>query len=96
MISITICYATPEKQVQIALEVEKSCTIDMAIKRSNIVEQFPEIKLSDCVVGIFGQRVRLDSNVQMGDRIEIYRPLTLDPKEARRVRAQNPAKRDVL
>lgn len=88
MITITICYATPEKQVLITLEVEKSCTIDMAIKRSSIMQQCPEIKLSDCTVGIFGQRVRLDSNVQMGDRIEIYRPLTLDPKEARRVRAQ--------
>ncbi len=87
MISITVCYATPEKQVQIALSVEESCTVELAIKRSNILEQFPEIKLSAIAVGIFGQRVKLDSNLQDGDRIEIYRPLIMDPKEARRLRA---------
>lgn len=87
MISITVAYATPEKQVEIALSVEESCTIELAIKRSKIIEQFPEIKLSTIAVGIFGQPVKLDSNLQDGDRIEIYRPLTIDPKEARRLKA---------
>lgn len=87
MISITICYATPSKQVQIALSVEESCTVELAIKRSNILLQFPEIKLANIAVGIFGQRVKLDSNVQAGDRIEIYRSLIIDPKEARRLKA---------
>lgn len=89
MISITVCYATPEKQVQIVLSVEESCTVALAIKRSNILAQFPEIKLASVVVGIFGQRVKLDSNIQNGDRIEIYRSLLIDPKEARRLRASN-------
>lgn len=84
MISITVAYATPEKQVQIALDVDESCTVELAIKRSKIIEQFPEIKLAGIAVGIFSQRVKLDSNLQAGDRIEIYRPLTIDPKDARR------------
>ena len=87
MISITVAYATPEKQVEIALSVEESCTVELAIKRSKIIEQFSEIKLADIKVGIFSQMVKLDSNLQDGDRIEIYRPLTIDPKEARRLRA---------
>ena len=87
MISITVCYATPEKQVQIELLVEESCTVELAIKRSTIMEQFPEIKLAGMAVGIFGQRVKLDSNLQAGDRIEIYRPLIIDPKDARRIKA---------
>ena len=87
MISITVAYATPEKQVEIALSVEESCTVELAIKRSKIIEQFSEIKLADIKVGIFSQMVKLDSNLQDGDRIEIYRLLTIDPKEARRLRA---------
>lgn len=89
MISVTVCYATPSRQVQIALSVEESCTVELAIKRSKIMTQFSEIKLADIVVGIFSQRVKLDSNVQAGDRIEIYRPLIIDPKDARRLKAQS-------
>lgn len=88
MITITVCYATPKKQVQIALSVEESCTVELAIKRSTIMEQFPEIKLAGIAVGIFGQRVKLDSNLQDGDRIEIYRSLLIDPKDARRAKAR--------
>jgi len=39
-------------------------------------------------VGIFGKRVAMDTRLADGDRVEIYRPLTMDPKEARRVRAR--------
>ena len=83
-----VCYATREKQVKIELSVEESCTVELAIQRSNIMKQFPEIQLAGIAVGIFGQLVKLDSHLQEGDRIEIYRPLTLDPKEARRLRAE--------
>ncbi|OGT43223.1 MAG: RnfH family protein [Gammaproteobacteria bacterium RIFCSPHIGHO2_12_FULL_40_19] len=88
MISITVCYATPNKQLEIPLTVEESCTVALAIKRSNLCAQFPDIKLAHSTVGIFGQCVKLDSNLQDGDRVEIYRPLTIDPKEARRLRAE--------
>lgn len=88
MISITVCYATPEKQVQIPLSVEESCTVELAIRRSKIMEPFPEIKFAHIKVGIFSQPVKLDSNVQAGDRIEIYRPLSIDPKELRRLKSR--------
>ena len=88
MISISVCYASSKKQIEIPLNVEESCTVELAIKRSKILEKFPEIKLSNIVVGIFGQRVKLDSNLQESDRVEIYRPLIIDPKEARRFRAK--------
>lgn len=39
-------------------------------------------------VGIFGKRVTMDTRLAEGDRVEIYRPLKLDPKEARRRRAR--------
>jgi len=88
MISIIVAYTTPEKQVQIPLSVEENCTVELAIKRSKIMEQFPEIKLANIRVGIYSQPVKLDSNLQAGDRIEIYRPLTIDPKELRRLKSR--------
>ena len=88
MISISVCYATPEKQVLIPLSVEENCTVELAIKRSHIMTLFPDIVLSTIAVGIYGQRVKLDSYLQDNDRIEIYRPLLIDPTEARRVKAK--------
>jgi len=46
-------------------------------------------RLSGTAVGIFGRRVRLDTKLADGDRVELYRPLAMDPKEARRRRAQS-------
>ena len=88
MINITVCYATPERQVELPLTVEESCTVALAIKRSGILQQFPEIEMASAVVGIFSKKVALDANLHAGDRVEIYRPLTIDPKQARRLRAK--------
>ncbi|MCX7120694.1 MAG: RnfH family protein [Gammaproteobacteria bacterium] len=88
MMNITVSYATPQKQVEIPLIVDESCTVELAIQRSKIINEFPEIKLATIAVGIFGQRVKLDANLQSGDRIEIYRPLIIDPKELRRLKAK--------
>lgn len=86
---ITVAYATPKKQVEIPVMVEKNCTIALAIARSKILAQFPEIKLSDNKVGINSRLATLDALVKQGDRVEIYRPLTMDPKELRRRKAKN-------
>ncbi|OGT26184.1 MAG: RnfH family protein [Gammaproteobacteria bacterium RIFCSPLOWO2_02_FULL_42_14] len=87
MINIMVAYATLETQVEIPLTVEENCTVQLAIQRSRVLESFPEIQLQTAVVGIFGLRVKLDSSLKANDRIEIYRPLVIDPKEARRLRA---------
>lgn len=86
-ISITVAYGTPERQVEIPVVVEKNCTVAVAIRRSGILEQFPEIDLANVAVGVFSRKVALDDLLETDDRIEIYRPLQLDPKEARRLRA---------
>ena len=60
---------------------------------SSSVTSFPE-NLAPFSIGIFGKRVTLDKILKEGDRIEIYRPLIRDPKEARRLRAKkNPIKK---
>ncbi|WP_264435336.1 RnfH family protein [Coxiella endosymbiont of Dermacentor marginatus] len=88
MITVSICCATPKKQLEISLKVEKNSTVVMVIRRSDILQQFPEINLTKAYVGIYGRRVTLSTSVQDGDRIEIYRSLLIDPKQARLLRAQ--------
>lgn len=77
----------------IALEVEEGTTALLAIERSGILQQFPEANPRRDGVGVFGKLVALDSPLRNGDRVEIYRPLIADPKEARRKRAELRRKR---
>lgn len=83
-----VAYALRDRQVLLTVELEKGCTVEQAIRRSGILEAFPEIEIARSPVGIFGRIVSLDARVRDGDRVEIYRPLIADPKDARRQRAQ--------
>src|SRR5438105_3621925 len=85
-IKIEVCYATPTQQKIFVAEVDSESTIETAIKQSGILEFFPEINLATQKVGIFSQIKKLTDIVQENNRIEIYRPLLIDPKEARRKR----------
>jgi putative ubiquitin-RnfH superfamily antitoxin RatB of RatAB toxin-antitoxin module len=84
---VEVAYATSTRQVIIALQVVAGTTVGQAIELSTIVAQCPEIELSKTAVGIFGQVCPLNRQVKQGDRVEIYRPLLCDPKQARRNRA---------
>lgn len=88
LITVEVAYATPEKQKIIQLQVPVNSTIEKAIECSGILEIFPEIDLRLQKVGIFSKTKKLSDRVQPNDRIEIYRPLTIDPKEARRRRVK--------
>ena len=61
-------------------------TVQAAIIASGLCARFPEIDLQTAYIGIWGRQTRLDAPLRLNDRIEIYRPLTVDPKEARRLR----------
>lgn len=87
MIHIEVAYATAEKQVLLSLSVPKGCTVAEGIERSAIMDEFPNVEMDTKNVGIFSRKVPLDHVLQEGDRIEIYRPLIVDPKEERRQRA---------
>lgn len=83
---IEIVYATPNEQTLIGLCVLPGSTIESAIAESGILDQFPDIDLKIQPVGIFNQRSSLQHRLSVNDRIEIYRFLSIDPKDARRVR----------
>lgn len=89
MIQIKVIYATSEQQTELPLSVAANCTVAQAIRRSGMLEQFPELNFAEMTVGIYGRKVALDASLCDGDRVEIYRPLEIDPKEARRLRAKS-------
>lgn len=66
------------------LEVPGGSDIEKAIELSGVLQQYPEIDLTQQKVGIFGKIATLDMKVKEGDRIEIYRQITADPKLVKR------------
>ena len=86
-IMVEVAYALPEEQVIISIKVPTIFNVQQAIEKSGIQKKFPSIDLSKNKVGIFGKKTTLDHTLNDRDRIEIYRPLILDPKEMRRKRA---------
>lgn len=88
LIDVEVAYARPDRQVIIPLrQVPAGLTAAEAIERSGILQQFPEIDLTEQKIGIFSKVCGLDQVLEHGDRVEIYRPLRADPKDARRQRA---------
>ena len=85
---VAVVYALPAEQVVLELELETGATVGDAIRASGMLERFPEISLDNIAVGVFAERVALDDVLEQGDRVEIYRRLLADPKEARRRRAR--------
>ena len=84
--NVGVCYAEADRQVWLRLETPDGSTVEQAIRHSGLLKRFPEIDLNEQKVGIFGKLVKLDAAVSDGDRIEIYRPITADPKTVRRRR----------
>lgn len=94
MVEIEVVYADVDRQVLLAFAVLPGTSLRAAVQASGVAEQFPDLNLAECPLGVFG-KVIVDAHVrsvQPGDRIEIYRPLLADPKEARRLRAAKAAK----
>ncbi|MBX3628541.1 MAG: RnfH family protein [Nitrosomonas sp.] len=85
-IEVEIVYALLSRQVLTKIRVPSGTTLEQAIQLSGIMKQFPEIDLSKNRIGVFGRLAKRDALVESRDRVEIYRPLLIDPKEARRLR----------
>lgn len=92
-VRVQVVYARAERQVLLSVEAPADATVERVIRDSGILAQFPEIDLTQQAVGVYGVRASLNDVVRDGDRIEIYRPLQVDPKEARRRRAALKRKR---
>ncbi|SNR74187.1 hypothetical protein SAMN05192560_0813 [Methylobacillus rhizosphaerae] len=88
-IPVEVAHALPEKQMILKIEVAPGTTALQAVLQSGISDHFPGLDTNQ--LGIFGEVVQTDHILQAQDRVEIYRPLLADPKEARRKRASRDA-----
>ena len=86
-ISVELVFAMPDKQVLRSVTLAEGSSVDDVIAMGNLLRDFPELALEDMQAGIWGRPVDRDHVVREGDRVELYRPLEMDPREARRLKA---------
>jgi hypothetical protein len=84
---VEVVYALPAGEASAFVQLPRGKTAMDAVRASGILERHPELDRRSLKLGIFGKAVAADAPLADGDRVEIYRPLALDPKEARRRRA---------
>lgn len=93
---VEVAFARPDKQEIIAVQVPEGTTAVEAVKLSGIAAIFPEIDADSTDMGIFGKVIKNPAKHELrdGDRVELYRPLQIDPKQARLDRAKKKAATD--
>ncbi len=88
-VEIAYCSGGDQRdQTVLRVEVPPGTTVGQALRRSGLLDRYPEIDLGVNRIGVFGVLRRPSHALEPGDRVEIYRPLTTDPKRARRRRAR--------
>lgn len=96
MPQVEVAYARPDKQEIVSVQVPEGTTAVDAVKLSGIVAIFPEIDAESIDMGIFGKVIKKPAGHELrdGDRVELYRPLQIDPKQARLNRAKKKSELD--
>lgn len=87
-VAVSVVCAEPERAFNVDLILPDGATVADAIAQSGIREAWPDLEIRADRIGIFARKASLDMMLRDGDRVEIYRPLKIDPKEARRLRAK--------
>ena len=83
------CSPSAGRAFEMALALPAPATALDAIRASGLFERHPELGLGEPLIGIWGRACAPETVLADGDRVEVYRPLTMDPNEARRLRARN-------
>ena len=86
--TVEVAYALPNQQLIIPVQIPPGSNAEEAIRASGILNKFQEIDLNVNHIGIFSKLSKLDAPLRNLDRIEIYRQLIADPKEVRKLRAE--------
>lgn len=86
-IQVELVFAMPDKQVLRSVTVPEGSTVADVISEGNLSRDFPDLVPDDMQAGIWGRLVDRDHIVKADDRVELYRPLEMDPREARRLKA---------
>ncbi len=90
---VEVVYALAEGEDAVTIRLAPGSTARDALRASGILARHPELDPARSKLGIYGKRVAPETLLAEGDRVEIYRPLAMDPKEARRRRAVRRKKR---
>ncbi|MBL8270630.1 RnfH family protein [Steroidobacter sp.] len=88
LLRIRVVYALPDQQASVDLELAPGTALEDAVTRSGLLQKFPEAAQQPLACAIFGRSVPLTYELRDGDRIEILRPLLIDPKQSRREAAK--------
>ncbi|MCG7536846.1 RnfH family protein [Pseudoalteromonas sp. OOF1S-7] len=88
MIQVEVVFALPDKATTLSVDVAEGTSVEQVVLQSGILERCPEIDPTNLSLGVWNRTVKLNHVVRAGDRVEVYRPLIADPKEARRRRAE--------
>ena len=83
-LQISVVYALPDRQSIVPMKLPAEATVQDAVERSGLLRKFPEISQRELVCAVFSRPVELTTQLRDGDRVEILRPLLIDPKENRR------------
>ena len=84
---VEVVYALPQGEDAVKLDLAPGSSALDAVRASGIAQRHPEIDLDSQKLGIHGRVVPPHTRLAEGDRVEVYRPLAVDPKDARRRRA---------
>ena len=86
-IEVTVVYSPVARDVrELTLSLVPNSTVLDALQASGLLTLFPAIDQPATMLGVWGRKASLDQTLRENDRVEIYRPLTVDPKVARRER----------
>ena len=83
-IRVEVVFGMPEHQELVTVEIAAHATCADAIARSGVEASFPDIDLASLPIAVWGRQAIATDEVRDGDRVEILRPLAIDPREARR------------
>lgn len=86
-IRVAVVYCKPGCEDITELVLPSGTTVGAAVERSGMLARHAELNVGPLDVGVWGRNAPAEQVLADGDRVELYRPLTVDPKEARRVRA---------
>lgn len=88
-VSVSVCYALPGHVWTRELSLPEGATVADALDASGFALAFPVVRPWESGVGVFGRAAEPQAPLADGDRVEIYRGLSFDPKESRRRRAEH-------
>lgn len=87
-LQVEVAYAEPQRAIVKVFRLTPGARVADVLRLAALDPDFSGVDLDNSTLGIFGRVIRTDQPLKEGDRVEIYRPLTADPKSARRARAK--------